>query len=261
MHLRLIALATFLLVAVGSVPAQKAAAPLEDYASELKLARLKVAIAQAEVDHLQRAYRQQVYQARRRIDLLEQKRKLASIRLRELENRKELEGKDHKAVDQTTREVETLGLELDDANADLTRLQEAASAAAEAEQAPRATEKKTLPMPALLKQLQKDLALDVDIDFSDIEARDFHTGQILSELIRKYKLTILHPGAVKAPLQPFTGGRMTLGGLIQLIDDNLTEHVLVVRDYGITALPRKGLSPDVLTYREFRREHLPFLPR
>jgi hypothetical protein len=84
---------------------------------------------------------------------------------------------------------------------------------------------------------------------------------VLERLASQFKIRVVFPGHIEAKLRPFSGGRMTVAGVLQLIDESLQAHVLVVRDYGIGVMPRDQLTNDMLTYCEFRRAYLPLLSK
>ena len=222
---------------------------------EVRVAQSRVSAAQAELDKVRRDLRQQLLEARERLELLRQKHDLAVLR------EKSLDAADAKGKHEVQRELKQLQVEQSVAQAALDRLRLVAPAERLAEKAPSSpvARKKLVPLPKMLKQLKQDLEVEMDIDFSDVEPRDAKLNVLFDIISKRYKLTIFNTLGDSPTVFPIPKGRMTVAAFLQRIEDSMDKDLLIVRDYGICVIPRTRLKADMLTYREFRRDYLPLL--
>jgi hypothetical protein len=122
------------------------------------------------------------------------------------------------------------------------------------------TRRKTLPPMRFLLLLKEGLNRDMDLDLSELEPRDAKASNLFDIIDKRYRLgffTHHHSDGNLSVVPP--SGWISVAGFTQSIDDSLESETLVVRDYGITIIPKARVTADILTYREFRRYYLPLL--
>jgi hypothetical protein len=220
--------------------------------SQLRIAQARLAAAQAELELRHQDLRQRGFELEQRLGELGQQDALLRGQ-QELLDDKDTEGKK-----EVKRQRARLQLEQTSVRAALESVRFALGEP-QRDNPPKARSGKLLPLKPQLDRLRRELFQEMELDFAEVEQRDAYVGTFLDIISKKYRLTIFGAGDAVLLSPPFPSGKITVAGFIQLIEDRMKDHVFVLRDYGLCIIHRNKLKPDMLTYREFRRDYLPVL--